>query len=861
MATRFGAEPCSFLPCCVAVLCWHVLPSVSSMLICDMCLILTSLSTCSCPPLVSRHQRMPSRRRKETLEEVRERLTREQRQRTAARIGELTVQTLQNTARQRLSDLACENYLTAARNRRQQEQAPREASANPASCESTSLVLLCLLLWALVANALLVHYIYTTKRQVKRACITYLVYACEILHICLSNVGLIMDYPTSTPAWVKMDALEVLPFPPAVGQKIWSMTRGEVAKTDGSVGHTLHIGTVTSVSHESLGLQYEDGESCEVMMATFGDDVTFHNGLVRTRLEKIRATSGLETAATSLIEVVVNPANCEVEPPVSVQANIEKSQESPAGPRPIDDIPGSGSPHANSGPSPDPLSSPEVLPESVVVSTVDEPKDISDETSNTTNPVPSPNRLSSQQVLEKSVVESTVEENMDISETTSNTTIPPPPPPPMLDLELLLPKSVAEVTVERAGELLKAAKALARLHKKREREELEGEFSLVGALKKKLKRAVEEKNEVKLARAKLRAQAKLAKARQADDCLWDDVLPSKPVKHKYTRLDTWQLGNKAARERKDEQLKGATVPTLTDARLQLMAQGWAIMDDWPSLCDDTCRPTQEQADYILQTNEDNKHVIFENAVLHDFSSVIGLDTKRDKLGGRARMQLKPTGHSGPKGRGYVEYQRKYKRQLECIIRGMFKDEEAGDPNAWQLNFNSIVGGVCHQHPHCDAGRVGTYHGLSIFPFVALHGFGIHPFSVWVLPPGFEYGFMHTFRADQILFMRGDFVHAGVPSTIPRGHMEFYPLHAGGWERRFPFWLRGATDSTFPWQTPSFPFAYPDVGTPNELGHMALCYPVATTEALQLPLRNETPCVPKKTRIAMKKRMSAQLLNY
>ena len=66
------------------------------------------------------------------------------------------------------------------------------------------------------------------------------------------------------------------------------------------------------------------------MMASLGDDVTFHNELVRTRLEKIGATSGLETAATSPIEVVVNPANSEVEPPVSVQSNIEKSQESPA---------------------------------------------------------------------------------------------------------------------------------------------------------------------------------------------------------------------------------------------------------------------------------------------------------------------------------------------------------------------------------------------------------------------------------------------------------------------------------------------------------------------------------------------------
>ncbi len=105
------------------------------------------------------------------------------------------------------------------------------------------------------------------------------------------------------------------------------------------------------------------------------------------------------------------------------------------------------------------------------------------------------------------------------------------------------------------------------------------------------------------------------------------------------------------------------------------------------------------------------------------------------------------------------------------------------------------------------------------------------------------------------------MHAGVPSFIPRGHMEFYPTHAGGWERRYPFWLRTSPDTTFAWQTPSFPFAYPDVGTPNEQGQMAVCYPPATTEALQLPLKDEIPTVPKKTRLAMKKRMSAQLLNY
>jgi hypothetical protein len=445
-----------------------------------------------------------------------------------------------------------------------------------------------------------------------------------------------------------------------------------------------------------------------------------------------------------------------------------------------------------------------------------------------------------------------------------------PPPPPPLDLDALLPKSAAEVTVERAVELLKAARAQERLRKKRVREELEGEFSVVGTLKKKLKMALAAKNKEQATRALeaskaksglVSAKAQVAHAQEAVDSLWADLLPPKPIKTKYSRLDIWQLGNKAARERKDEQIKAATVPSLCDARVQLQGQGWAIMNDWPSLCEEDCKPSSEQAEYILLTNEENKAVIFEGAILHDTSSVIDLESRRDKLGGRARMQLKPSGHTGARGRGFVDYQRKYKPQLECIIRGMFPGETAGDPNAWELNFNSIVGGVCHQHPHCDAGRVGTYQGLPIFPFVALHGFGIHPFSVWILPPGFEYGFMHTFQADQILFMRGDFVHAGVPSPIPRGHMAFYPLHGAGWERRNPFWLRTGVDTTFAWQTPTFPFAYPDVGTPNDQGVMAVRYPVAMTDALQIPLKDDTVRVPKKSRLAMKKRMSAQLLNY
>jgi hypothetical protein len=115
-----------------------------------------------------------------------------------------------------------------------------------------------------------------------------------------------------------------------------------------------------------------------------------------------------------------------------------------------------------------------------------------------------------------------------------------------------------------------------------------------------------------------------------------------------------------------------------------------------------------------------------------------------------------------------------------------------------MQFNTIVGGLCHQHPHCDSGRVGSYQDLTVFPFVALHGYGLHSFSLWLLLQGLDYGFMHEFNADQILFMRGDFVHAGVPSTASRGHMEFFPLPAAGWHRRHAFWMRGdGKESTFP----------------------------------------------------------------
>jgi hypothetical protein len=144
---------------------------------------------------------------------------------------------------------------------------------------------------------------------------------------------------------------------------------------------------------------------------------------------------------------------------------------------------------------------------------------------------------------------------------------------------------------------------------------------------------------------------------------------------------------------------------------------------------------------------------------NDLVGTVALHWPKETKVGR-HVQLKSEGHTGKWGPLYVDYKRKYKPQLETIIKGMFpNDERAGDPDNWKLDFNSIVGGQGYQHPHSDIGKASTFRHLDVFPFVALHGFALDPFAVWLLPPYAEYGFLHTFEPHQMLFMNGDQVHA------------------------------------------------------------------------------------------------------
>jgi hypothetical protein len=207
------------------------------------------------------------------------------------------------------------------------------------------------------------------------------------------------------------------------------------------------------------------------------------------------------------------------------------------------------------------------------------------------------------------------------------------------------------------------------------------------------------------------------------------------------------------------------------------------------------------------------------------------------------------------------------------VEGMFTGK-AGLANNWRMHFTSLVNGTGYQHPHADAGFPDSYKGLKIFPFVTIHGFGLDPFSMWLLPEPFsntnKYGFMHTFKASQILLMRGDFVHAGVPSTVPRGHMAFYPQPEAGWKRESTFWNRKSWEKvTFMWQGAHPPFGYPCVSSPDQSGSHLVTYPVVYTTLLRYPY-SEAECqvlgIPyvrqteeeKAERTALKRKVVAQL---
>ena len=79
-------------------------------------------------------------------------------------------------------------------------------------------------------------------------------------------------------------------------------------------------------------------------------------------------------------------------------------------------------------------------------------------------------------------------------------------------------------------------------------------------------------------------------------------------------------------------------------------------------------------------------------------------------------------------------------RADSIQKGMFRNHTkkngtnpTADPRNWLIAHNVVVGGQDHQHPHCDLGKVGSFAVEEVFPFVAVHGFGVNEFQMWLLP--------------------------------------------------------------------------------------------------------------------------------
>jgi hypothetical protein len=276
-------------------------------------------------------------------------------------------------------------------------------------------------------------------------------------------------------------------------------------------------------------------------------------------------------------------------------------------------------------------------------------------------------------------------------------------------------------------------------------------------------------------------------------------------------------------------------------------------------------------------------VVFEDVIMNDRVDHYTPSFDKEHVNARVQLDMGRTGYQDIRG----IYTRKYEEQLHNIISGydLFEGDtpvafetvpelaprtvkkstaprarvggvkighvdgmfpagsDASKSVNWKCAQTILKGGVNYQHPHCDTARVNSYAGLDIFPFVCIHSFGQEAFSMWLGPglPTRSYGFLHTFDPKNMLFMRGDFVHAGAVGTRPRAHMEFFPLEGAGWTRKKSPWtytaasIKDKYQTTYLWQLPSCPFGYPTVTSPDpKTGDMVVSYPASTTRLLSLP---------------------------
>ncbi len=120
-----------------------------------------------------------------------------------------------------------------------------------------------------------------------------------------------------------------------------------------------------------------------------------------------------------------------------------------------------------------------------------------------------------------------------------------------------------------------------------------------------------------------------------------------------------------------------------------------------------CQQNEEQRDYILRVPQADTDDLFEGATFSDILGYTALYWPSDTRI-RIRYHLKKSGHSGKWEPLYVNYKKKFRPQIDHIIQAIFPSSSpAALPEIWKTDFNSSVGGMGYQYPHCDHARAGS----------------------------------------------------------------------------------------------------------------------------------------------------------
>ncbi len=311
-----------------------------------------------------------------------------------------------------------------------------------------------------------------------------------------------------------------------------------------------------------------------------------------------------------------------------------------------------------------------------------------------------------------------------------------------------------------------------------------------------------------------------------------------------------------------------------DAFQKVQKLGYAVILDYKNLRDSPNgapyslfapenEPTQEQANFYKTGPPGTKvppplETIFEDVKINQshfrFEPVKPTHARREDTELRASLRYGTA--------AYKAYQKLYKGQADDIIQKMFHNHTkkngtnpAADPSNWASEHNVVVGGVEYQHPHADLAKPGSFTNDYVFPFVAVHGFGVNEFQMWLLPCKHkrEHGYLFKFPKTAILFMRGDFVHAGACAQECRAHIEMYPQSAAGWDEENPYW---DTEKMDHWQKNKIsflipdlrcrPFGYPLMSKKTPAGDQTVTYPPQLTSDLIVPKQRPKPLKKKET---------------